>query len=120
RHHDSSVTDLFPIFGEFSESDAEKLREVVITLYKPSPSLLYAAGLSHSWKHAGHVSLLKGPDGKVLDEKETKHKKTETKAATKADAQEKAEEAAGKKRAGKEGTSQKKKRKTRQGTPPSL
>ncbi|GJV81273.1 hypothetical protein Tco_1517143 [Tanacetum coccineum] len=28
RNHDSSVADLIPLFGEFSESDAERLREV--------------------------------------------------------------------------------------------
>ncbi|GKA51544.1 hypothetical protein Tco_0744740 [Tanacetum coccineum] len=56
----------FPRSRDFSKSDAEKLHEVVITLHKPSPSLLYAAGLSHSWKHIRHVSILKDPKGKVI------------------------------------------------------
>ncbi|GJZ07726.1 hypothetical protein Tco_0542009 [Tanacetum coccineum] len=64
RHHNSSMANPFPQSREFSESDAEKLHEVVITLHKPSPSLLYAAGLSHSWKHIRHVSILKDPKGK--------------------------------------------------------
>ncbi|GJS61691.1 hypothetical protein Tco_0656475 [Tanacetum coccineum] len=59
RHHDSSVADPLPKSREFNESDVERLREVVITLHKPSPSLLYADGLSYSWKHARHVSILK-------------------------------------------------------------
>nr|GEW67264.1 hypothetical protein [Tanacetum cinerariifolium] len=64
KHHDSSVADPHPKSKEFIESDAERLCEVVITLHKPSPSLLYADGLSHSWKHVKHVSILKDPKGK--------------------------------------------------------
>ncbi|GJV40094.1 retrovirus-related pol polyprotein from transposon TNT 1-94 [Tanacetum coccineum] len=55
-----------PKSGEFNESDVERLREVVITLHKPSPSLLYAAGLFHSWKHARHVFILKDPKGNAV------------------------------------------------------
>ncbi|GKF93351.1 hypothetical protein Tco_0280070, partial [Tanacetum coccineum] len=36
-----------------------KLREVVIALRKPHPSLLYVAGLSHVWKHADRAFSLK-------------------------------------------------------------
>ncbi|GJV07504.1 hypothetical protein Tco_1345160 [Tanacetum coccineum] len=177
RHRDSSVADPFPKFGEFSESDVERLREVVITLHKPSPSLLYSACLSHSCKHVGHVSILKDPKGKVftmaeflrlpnfrgckvaastllppgtarvthltplligwrifrqrrgdmevaempcrkvLAKKEKKKKKSEVKAAAKANDSDQAEKVAGKKCAGKEGTSWKKKRKIRLETP---
>ncbi|GJZ98441.1 hypothetical protein Tco_0670894 [Tanacetum coccineum] len=60
------VADPFPKPEEFNESDVEKLREVVITLNKPAPSLLYVDGLSRTWKDARHVLILKGPKGKVL------------------------------------------------------
>ncbi|GJX43976.1 hypothetical protein Tco_0260652 [Tanacetum coccineum] len=66
KHHDSSVADPFPKSGKFSESDAERLHEFVITLHKPAPSLLYAVGLSHTWKYAGHIPILKDSKGKVL------------------------------------------------------
>ncbi|GJR98591.1 zinc finger MYM-type protein 1-like protein [Tanacetum coccineum] len=42
RYHDSSVADPFPRSEEFNESEAGRLREVVITLHKPPASLLYA------------------------------------------------------------------------------
>ncbi|GKF06422.1 hypothetical protein Tco_0037090, partial [Tanacetum coccineum] len=64
KHHDSSVADPFPKSGKFSESDAERLHEFVITLHKPAPSLLYAVGLSHTWKYAGHIPILKDSKGK--------------------------------------------------------
>ncbi|GJW05455.1 hypothetical protein Tco_1564311 [Tanacetum coccineum] len=65
RHHDSSVADPFPKPTEYSEQDVAKLREVMITLHKPAPSLLYVDGLSRVWKNVGHVPILKGPEGKV-------------------------------------------------------
>ncbi|GJR04996.1 hypothetical protein Tco_0527980 [Tanacetum coccineum] len=64
RHHDSSVADPFPASIEYDVSDAAKIREVVIALRKPPPSLLYVAGLSHVWKHAGRAFSLKDPKGK--------------------------------------------------------
>ncbi|GKB85165.1 hypothetical protein Tco_0957437 [Tanacetum coccineum] len=66
RHHDSSVAGPFPKPTEYNEQDATKLQEVVITLHKPDPSLLYVAGLSRIWKNDGRVQILKGPEGKVL------------------------------------------------------
>nr|GEX44238.1 transposase (putative), gypsy type [Tanacetum cinerariifolium] len=54
---------------------------------------------------------------KVLAEKEKKRRKVEVKAASEADAPEKAKKAARKKRASREGPSQKKKKKTRPETP---
>ncbi|GKA53605.1 hypothetical protein Tco_0746920 [Tanacetum coccineum] len=66
RYHDSSVADPFPKSGKFSESNAEKLHEFVITLHKPAPSLSYAVGLFHTWKYAGHIPILKDLKGKVL------------------------------------------------------
>ncbi|GKC95390.1 hypothetical protein Tco_1160832, partial [Tanacetum coccineum] len=42
RYHDLSVADPFPRSEEFNESEAGRLREVVITLHKPPASLLYA------------------------------------------------------------------------------
>nr|GEZ85754.1 hypothetical protein [Tanacetum cinerariifolium] len=64
RHHDSSVAYPFPKPNEFNTSDVAKLREVVIVLRKPPPSLLYATCLSHVWKHAGRAFSLKDPNGK--------------------------------------------------------
>ncbi|GJV64440.1 hypothetical protein Tco_1475268 [Tanacetum coccineum] len=66
RHHDSSVADPFPKSNEYNASDVTKLREVVISLCKPPPSLLYVAGLSNVWKHAGYAFFLKDSKGKVL------------------------------------------------------
>ncbi|GJW87539.1 hypothetical protein Tco_0162879 [Tanacetum coccineum] len=66
RHHDSSVADPFPKSNEYNASDVTKLREVVISLRKPPPSLLYVAGLSNVWKHADHAFFLKDSKGKVL------------------------------------------------------
>ncbi|GJR07614.1 hypothetical protein Tco_0790266 [Tanacetum coccineum] len=64
--HDSSVADPFPKSSEYDASDVARLREVVISLRKPPPSLLYVAGLSNVWKHAAHVFSLKEPKGKVV------------------------------------------------------
>ncbi|GJZ33113.1 hypothetical protein Tco_0578549 [Tanacetum coccineum] len=64
RHHDSIVADPFPKSNEYNASDVTKLREVVIALRKPHPSLLYVAGLSHVWKHAGRAFILKDSKGK--------------------------------------------------------
>nr|GEV08709.1 hypothetical protein [Tanacetum cinerariifolium] len=66
RHHDSSVADPFPKSNKYNASDVAKLRKVVIFLHKPPPSLLYVAGLSNVWKHAGHAFFLKDSKGKVL------------------------------------------------------
>ncbi|GKF35800.1 hypothetical protein Tco_0112558 [Tanacetum coccineum] len=57
RHHDSSVADPFPKPSEYNASDIAKLREVVIALRKPHPSLLYVAARAFS---------LKDPKWKVL------------------------------------------------------
>ncbi|GKC24068.1 copia protein [Tanacetum coccineum] len=142
---------------EFNESDVERLREVVITLHKPSPSLLYAAVLMmaeflHLPNFRGckvaagtllppgtaRVTHLTPPANrledipprtwdmkvaemsckKVLAEKEKKKRKAEAKATAKADDSDQVEKVAGKKRAGEEGTSRRKKRKMRQETPP--
>ncbi|GJX89644.1 hypothetical protein Tco_0341658 [Tanacetum coccineum] len=54
----------------------------------------------------------------VLAEKEKKKRKAEAKAAAKADDSDQVEKVVGKKRAGEEGTSRRKKRKMRQETPP--
>ncbi|GJZ98425.1 hypothetical protein Tco_0670878 [Tanacetum coccineum] len=66
RHHDSSVVDPFPKPTEYNASDVTKLREVFISLRKPPPSLLYVAGISNVWKHAGRVFSLKDSKGKVV------------------------------------------------------
>ncbi|GJT64399.1 hypothetical protein Tco_1015879 [Tanacetum coccineum] len=66
RHHDSSVAEPFPKPTEYNASDVTKLREVVISLRKPPPSLLYVAGLSNVWKHASRVFSLKDSKGKVV------------------------------------------------------
>ncbi|GJY11270.1 hypothetical protein Tco_0379455, partial [Tanacetum coccineum] len=66
RHHDASVTDLFPKPSESNEQDAARLQEIAIPLHKPYNSVLYVAGLSLVWKEAGHVPILKGPKGEVL------------------------------------------------------
>nr|GEX31510.1 hypothetical protein [Tanacetum cinerariifolium] len=58
RHHDSSVADPFPKSSEYNASNIAKLQEVVISLCKPPLSLLYVAGLSNAWKHAGHLVSL--------------------------------------------------------------
>nr|GEY12706.1 hypothetical protein [Tanacetum cinerariifolium] len=59
-----SVSDPFPKSNEYNASDVAKLREVVISLRKPPPNLLYVAGLSNVWKHAGHTFFLKDSKGK--------------------------------------------------------
>nr|GEV00245.1 alpha/beta hydrolases superfamily protein [Tanacetum cinerariifolium] len=98
-----------PGHGEFDAYEVEWLREVVITFQKPHPSLLYAANLSASWKHEGHIPLLKDsvlrgckittgdpfPDGantisKGFCRKAKKHRKVKAKVTAKADALEKA------------------------------
>nr|GEY92625.1 transposase (putative), gypsy type [Tanacetum cinerariifolium] len=61
RHHDSSVVDSFPKPEEFNELEVERLREVVITLYKPGPSLLYVVGLSNVWKLQVAIGMLLPP-----------------------------------------------------------
>nr|GEW42513.1 hypothetical protein [Tanacetum cinerariifolium] len=66
RHHDSSVVDSFPKPEEFNELEVERLREVVITLYKPGPSLLYVVGLSNVWKYARHMQILKDLKRKAI------------------------------------------------------
>ncbi|GJT63150.1 hypothetical protein Tco_1006683 [Tanacetum coccineum] len=85
---------------EYNASDVTKLREVVIPLRKPPPSILYVAGLSNEWKHAGRAFSIKDSNGeedippktgdmmvaelpyrKVLDDKEGKKRKAEEKAA---------------------------------------
>nr|GEW16945.1 hypothetical protein [Tanacetum cinerariifolium] len=66
RHHDSSVADPFPKPSEYNTSDVAKIREVVIALCKLYPSLLYVAGLSHVWKHAGRSFSLKILKGRVI------------------------------------------------------
>nr|GEV66208.1 hypothetical protein [Tanacetum cinerariifolium] len=66
RHHDSSVADPFSKPNEYNASNVRKLHEVIITLRKPHPSLLYVDGLSHAWKHAGRAFSLKDSKGKVL------------------------------------------------------
>ncbi|GJU61547.1 hypothetical protein Tco_1243382 [Tanacetum coccineum] len=125
---------MIPVWQTY-ESDVERLREVVITLHKTPPNLLYTASLSHSWKYAGHVSELKGPDGKgsswqplagwycavnpYYPSSGEKRKKAEAKAAAKANTSGNVEKAVGKKRSDEEGTSQKKNRKTRQEPPTS-
>ncbi|GKA78906.1 hypothetical protein Tco_0785443 [Tanacetum coccineum] len=123
RHHDSNVADPFPHANEFNESDAERLREVVITLHKPAPSLLYAAGLSHNWKHVGHVPILKvgtllSPGAARVTHLTPPANKPEDnppKDGRYGDCRDL--KVAGKRHAGEEGTSRKKKRKVRQETP---
>ncbi|GJX73985.1 hypothetical protein Tco_0312580 [Tanacetum coccineum] len=66
RHHDSSVTDPFPGPSEYDASYVEKLWEVVISLRRPPLSVLYVACLSNVWKHAGRAFSLKEPEGKVI------------------------------------------------------
>ncbi|GJW61817.1 hypothetical protein Tco_0111152 [Tanacetum coccineum] len=46
RYHDSSVADPFPKLSEYNASDVTKLREVIIGLRKPPPSLLYVVVVS--------------------------------------------------------------------------
>ncbi|GJW61547.1 hypothetical protein Tco_0110882 [Tanacetum coccineum] len=43
RHHDSSVADPFPGPSEYNASDVAKLQEVIISLRRPSRSVLYVA-----------------------------------------------------------------------------
>nr|GEW71101.1 hypothetical protein [Tanacetum cinerariifolium] len=78
-----------------SEYDASQ--EVVISLRKPPPNILYVEGLSNVWKHAGRTFSLRDLKGKgckvsagallpsdlakVLDDKEKKKRKDEEKAA---------------------------------------
>ncbi|GJT81173.1 hypothetical protein Tco_1055515 [Tanacetum coccineum] len=57
---------LFHKSNEYNASNVTKLREVVISLHNPPPSLLYVAGLSNVWKHVGHAFYLKDSKGKVL------------------------------------------------------
>ncbi|GJZ91154.1 hypothetical protein Tco_0663081 [Tanacetum coccineum] len=66
RHHDSSVADPFPKSSEYDASDVAKLQEVIISLRKPPPSLLYVTGLSNVWKLAGYIFSLKDSKGKVV------------------------------------------------------
>ncbi|GKD36986.1 hypothetical protein Tco_1257193 [Tanacetum coccineum] len=66
RHHDSSVADPFPKPSEYNASDVAKLREVVISLRRPPLSILYVAGLSNVWKHAGRAFSIKDSEGKVI------------------------------------------------------
>ncbi|GJV67621.1 hypothetical protein Tco_1483130 [Tanacetum coccineum] len=114
RHHDSSVADPFPKPSEYNTLDVTKLREVVISLRRPPLSILYVAGLSNVWKHAGGAFSIKDSEGKVItmaeflrlpnfkgckvaagtllppgaarvvDDKERKKRKAEEKATTKA------------------------------------
>ncbi|GKD51134.1 hypothetical protein Tco_1280110 [Tanacetum coccineum] len=65
RHHDSNVADPFPKYNDYDASEVAKLRDVVILIHKPPPSLLYVAGLSNVWKHADHSFSLKDSKGKV-------------------------------------------------------
>ncbi|GJX94370.1 hypothetical protein Tco_0348956 [Tanacetum coccineum] len=131
RHHDSSVANPFPKPSEFDTSDIAKLREVVIVLRKPPPSLLYAAGLSHAWntgdptcltkterledlpRNTGDMETAEIPCRKVLDDKveKKKKKKAEAKAAANApDADIQIEKVASKRCAGKEGASRKRRK----------
>ncbi|GJR16182.1 hypothetical protein Tco_0798834 [Tanacetum coccineum] len=66
RHHDSSVTDPFPRPSEYNAPDVAKLREVVISLRRPSLSILFVAGLSNVWKHACRAFSIKDSEGKVI------------------------------------------------------
>nr|GEU67160.1 hypothetical protein [Tanacetum cinerariifolium] len=50
--------------SEYDASDVEKLREVVISLRRPPFSVLYVAGLSNVWNHAGCAFILKDSEGK--------------------------------------------------------
>ncbi|GJS17210.1 hypothetical protein Tco_0411682 [Tanacetum coccineum] len=63
------------ILGEKRESDGvcclwsdtwKSLREVVISLRRPPLSILYVAGLSNVWKHAGRAFSIKDSEGKVI------------------------------------------------------
>ncbi|GKA32458.1 hypothetical protein Tco_0718825 [Tanacetum coccineum] len=53
------VADPFPKPSEYNASDVTKLREVVISLRRPPLSILYVAGLSNVWKHAGRAFSIK-------------------------------------------------------------
>nr|GEX01353.1 putative reverse transcriptase domain-containing protein [Tanacetum cinerariifolium] len=66
RHHDSSVADPFPGSNEYNASDVAKLWEVVISLRRPPLGVLYVAGLSNVWKHAGRAFSLKYSEEKVI------------------------------------------------------
>ncbi|GJY85592.1 hypothetical protein Tco_0499618 [Tanacetum coccineum] len=66
RHHDFSVSDPILKPDEYNASDVTKLREVVIPLRKPPPSILYIAGLSNVWKHAGRAFSIKDSNGEVI------------------------------------------------------
>ncbi|GJX92104.1 hypothetical protein Tco_0345430 [Tanacetum coccineum] len=66
RHHDSSVADPFPRSSEYNASDVAKLREVVISLRRLPLSILYVAGLSNVWKHAGRAFSIRDSEGKVI------------------------------------------------------
>ncbi|GJW02702.1 hypothetical protein Tco_1561558 [Tanacetum coccineum] len=64
RHQDSIVADPFPKPSEYNTLDVAKLREVIISLRRPPLSVLYIAGLSNVWKHAGRAFSLKDSEGK--------------------------------------------------------
>ncbi|GJV50295.1 hypothetical protein Tco_1440507 [Tanacetum coccineum] len=66
RHHDSSVADPFPRSSEYNTSYVARLREVVISLRRPPLSILYVAGLSSVWKHAGRAFSIRDSEGKVI------------------------------------------------------
>ncbi|GKD32933.1 hypothetical protein Tco_1248442, partial [Tanacetum coccineum] len=66
RHHDSSVAYPFPRPNEYNAPDVAKLREVVISLSRPPLSILYVAGLSNIWKHAGRAFFIKDSEGRVI------------------------------------------------------
>nr|GEW50876.1 hypothetical protein [Tanacetum cinerariifolium] len=55
-----------PKSREFNEIDVERLHEVVITLHKPHPSLLYAVRISTTLRHIGHDYFLKDSERKVV------------------------------------------------------
>lgn len=63
RHLDSDVSDPTPLPESYDGDKVARLREFLVPVHKPHPSLLYAAGLSSVWKHAGHRCVLKGPGG---------------------------------------------------------
>ncbi|GJW09440.1 hypothetical protein Tco_1575267 [Tanacetum coccineum] len=56
--------DPFPKPSEYNASDVTKLREVVISLHRPPLSILYIAGPSNVWKHAGRAFSIKDSEGK--------------------------------------------------------
>nr|GEX59756.1 hypothetical protein [Tanacetum cinerariifolium] len=60
------VVDHTPAFSSYDEGEVERLREVIITLHKLTPSLLYVIGLNTVWKHTDHECLLKDLDRNVV------------------------------------------------------